>query len=52
MLNDFKCEILVYAVLNNCFWKLKDPQWEGLGRLKAEPTKKQFHWYEKQDDRP
>jgi hypothetical protein len=27
---------------------LKSPHWEGLGRLEAEPTKKQFHWYEKQ----
>jgi len=26
----------------------KNPHWEGFGRLEAEPTKKQFHWYEKQ----
>ena len=32
--------------------KIKNPRWEGFGRLKALPTKYLFHWYEKQINRP
>ena len=31
-----------------CKLENKKPPLGGLGRLEAEPTKKQFHWYEKQ----
>lgn len=34
------------------FMQNKTPECEGYGRLKALPTKKIFHWYEKQNNRP